>query len=242
VGNTGTADNGQVRVTAIEVVYTGNGTSFPQTEITTSISMAGTKSVYIGETVALEATSNVEGATITYESEDTNIATVSAAGVVTGVAEGTVKVYARIAAVPGEYTAAERYCTVTVSKKPEQSDNADVFIFSELGYANATDVTTVEGKNVTLLFAQGEGSNAPKYYDSGTAVRMYSKNTLNISSAKTIKKVEFTCVSGYGINDATTFSAGTCTDGVWEGSAKSIDILNGSSSQIRIVSIKVTYE
>ena len=242
VGNTGTADNGQVRVTAIEVVYTGNGTSFPQTEITTSISMAGTKSVYIGETVALEATSNVEGATITYESEDTNIATVSSTGVVTGVAEGTVKVYARIAAVPGEYTAAERYCTVTVSKKPEQSDYADVFIFSELGYANATDVTTVEGKNVTLLFAQGEGSNAPKYYDSGTAVRMYSKNTLNISSAKTIKKVEFSCVNNYGINDATTFSAGTCTDGVWEGSAKSIDILNGSSSQIRIVSIKVTYE
>ena len=245
VGNTGDSDNGQVRVTAVEVVYTGNGTTFPdtpQTEITTSISMPGNKSVYIGETVELGATSNVTSATITYESENPAIATVNASGVVTGVAEGTVKVYARIAAVPGEYTAAERYCNVTVSKKPEQSDNADLFIFSELGYANAADIAKVEGTNVTLLFAKGEGTNGPKYYDSGTAVRMYSKNTLNISSAKTIKKVEFSCVADYGINDATTFSAGSCTDGVWEGSSKSIDILNGSDKQIRIVSIKVTYE
>lgn len=246
VGNTGDADNGQVRITAIEVVYTGNGTTFPeipQTEITTTINMLGNKSVYVGETFELSATSNAEGATITYESEDPDIATVSATGVVTGVAEGTVKVYARIAAAPGQYTAAERYCNVTVSKKPEQSVNSDLFIFSELGYANAEDVTTVTGVNVSLLFAKGENTtNSPKYYDTGAAVRMYPKNTLNISSSKTIKKVEFTCVSGYGINSDTTFSTGTCTEGVWTGSAKSIDMVNGGSAQIRIVSLKVTYE
>ena len=245
VGNSGDGETGQVRISAIEVVYTGDGTTFPDnpsTEITTTITMAGSKSVYIGETVELGATSNVEGATITYESEDPAIATVNASGVVTGVAEGTVKVHARIAAVPGEYTAADRYCNVTVSKKPEQTDNADLFIFSELGFANGAEVTTVSGANVTLLFGKGEGSYDPKYYDSGTNVRMYSKNTLTISSAKTIKKVEFNCTSGYGINDATTFSTGTCTNDVWEGSAKSIEIVNGSASQIRFVSIKVTYE
>lgn len=246
VGNSNSGTNGQVRITAVEVVYTGNGTfpdtPEPPTEITTTITMASSKSVYIGETVELGATSNVEGATITYESEDPTIATVNASGVVTGVAEGTVKVHARIAAVPGEYTAADRYCNVTVSKKPEQTDNADLFIFSELGYANGAEVTTVSGANVTLLFGKGEGSYDPKYYDSGTNVRMYSKNTLTISSAKTIKKVEFNCTSGYSINDATTFSTGTCTNDVWEGSAKSIEIVNGSTSQIRFVSIKVTYE
>ena len=121
VGNSGEATNGQVKITAVEVVYTGNGTTFPDTpstEITTVITMAGNKTVYIGETVELNATSNVTGAPITYESEDPSIATVNASGVVTGVAEGEVKVYARVAAVEGEYTAAERYCVVTVSEKP----------------------------------------------------------------------------------------------------------------------------
>lgn len=246
VANSSTNTNGQVKITAIEVVYTGEGT-FPdepdQPSVTTTvISMVSSATVYIGETYTLNATSNVPEATITYESEDTGIATVDANGVVTGVAEGTVKVYARIAAVDGAYTAAERYCNVTVTEKPAQSDNSDLFIFSELNYANGAEVTTVTGKNVTLVFAKGEGTNAPKYYDNGTNVRMYSKNTLAVSSEKTITKIEFACTSGYGINDATTFSTGTCTEGVWQGSAKSIDILNGSSNQIRFTSIKVTYE
>lgn len=122
VGNSGSATNGQVRITAVEVVYTGDGTTFPDQpaqEITTTITMAGNQAIYVGETFALNATSNAKDAPITYESEDPTIASVDASGNVTGVAVGTVKVYARIAAVAGQYTAAERYCVVTVSEKPE---------------------------------------------------------------------------------------------------------------------------
>ena len=241
--------SGQIRITAVEVVYTGNGTTFPDepsqpTEIETKITMAGNATVYVGETVALNATSNVEGATITYESEDPTIASVSAAGVVTGVAEGTVKVYARIAGVEGQYTDAERYCNVTVSTKPVVTDGTEVFIFSELGYANQADVTTVNGDNVTLVFAKGEGTNAPKYYDAGTNVRVYKNNTLTVSSEKTITKIEFFCTNSYGIHNETTFSTGTCTDDVWTGSAKSVELVNATSgnTQIRFTSIKVTYE
>lgn len=239
-------DKGQIRVTAVEVVYTGDGTTFPDepTETETKITMAGNASVYVGETLALNATSNVEGATITYESENPAIATVSASGVVTGVAEGTVKVYARIAGVAGSYTSAERYCNVTVSTKPVETDGTEVFIFSELGYANQAEVTTVNGDNVTLVFAQGEGANAPKYYDAGTNVRMYKNNTLTVSSEKTITKIEFFCTNNYGIHNETTFSTGTCTDNVWTGSAKSVELVNATtgSTQIRFTSIKVTYE
>ena len=241
--------SGQIRITAVEVVYTGNGTTFPDepsqpTEIETKITMAGNATVYVGETVALNATSNVEGATITYESEDPTIASVSAAGVVTGVAEGTVKVYARIAGVEGQYTDAERYCNVTVSTKPVVTDGTEVFIFSELGYANQADVTTVNGSNVSLVFAKGEGSNAPKYYTSGTNVRMYKNNTLTVSSEKTITKIEFFCTSGYDVHSETTFSTGTCSDNVWTGNAKSVEMVNATSgsTQIRFTSIKVTYE
>ncbi|MBR6864841.1 MAG: Ig-like domain-containing protein [Bacteroidales bacterium] len=122
VGNSGSATNGQVRITAVEVVYTGDGTTFPDQpaqEITTTITMAGNQAIYVGETFALNATSNAKDAPITYESEDPTIASVDASGNVTGVAVGTVKVYAHIAAVAGQYTAAERYCVVTVSEKPE---------------------------------------------------------------------------------------------------------------------------
>ena len=248
VGNTGEATNGQVKITAVEVKYTGEGT-FPAdpvepTVITTVITMPGNQNVYVGETIELNATSNVEGATITYESEDPTIASVSTAGVVTGVAEGTVKVYARIAGVEGQYTDAERYCNVTVSTKPVETDGTEVFIFSELGYANQADVTTVNGSNVSLVFAKGEGSNAPKYYTSGTNVRMYKNNTLTVSSEKTITKIEFFCSSGYDVHSETTFSTGTCSDNVWTGNAKSVEMVNATSgsTQIRFTSIKVTYE
>ena len=250
VGNKTDATNGQVKITAVEVKYTGDGTTFPDnpdpqpTEIETKITMPNNANVYVGETIALNATSNVEGATITYESEDPAIATVNASGVVTGVAEGSVKVWARIAGVAGSYTSAEHYCTVTVATKPVQTDGTEVFIFSELGYANQADVTTVKGNNVTLVFDKGEGTNAPKYYTNGTNVRMYKNNTLTVSSEKTITKIEFFCTDGYGIHNEATFSTGTCSNDVWEGSAKSVELVNATSgtTQIRFTSIKVTYE
>lgn len=249
VGHSSGDKNGQVRIAEVEIVYTGDGTNFPDNPVTptvteTSISMASTKNVYVGETVALNATSNVPGAPFTYESEDTAIATVDANGIVTGVAEGSVKVWARISAVEGQYTAAERYTTVEVSTKPVETDGTEVFIFSELGYTNGADVTTVNGKNVTLVFAKGEGSNAPKYYDAGTNVRMYKNNTLTVSSEKTITKIEFFCPNENPVHSETTFSTGACSENVWTGSAKSVEMVNATSAsaQIRFTSIKVTFE
>jgi hypothetical protein len=116
--------NGQIKITAVEIVYTGSGTLQPEAEqeIQTSISLKSSATVYIGETLELNATSNASEATITYESEDESIATVSSSGVVTGVAEGVVKIYARIAGVDGKYTSDEKYCNVTVTEKPSQTD------------------------------------------------------------------------------------------------------------------------
>lgn len=241
VGNTGDGDSGQVRITAVEVVYTGSGTTFPAIETTTTITMASSLTLYVGETGSLNATSNVD-AKITYESEDPSIATVDASGTVTGVAEGTVKVYARITGVSGKYTDAERYCNVTVSTKPEETEGTEVIIFSELNYANDTEVVSIQGENFSMAFSKGEGRNAPKYYDNGKNVRIYNLNTVTFTSKKAITKIEFYCTSGYDVNAETTFSAGSCTNNVWEGSAKSITMLNGSSSQIRLTGIKVTFE
>ena len=82
-----------------------NGEDDPST--VNSITMDATKSVEVGKTVALNATTNPAGATITWDSANPNVATVSSSGVVTGVAVGT----AIITATAGTKTAT---CTVTV--------------------------------------------------------------------------------------------------------------------------------
>jgi DNA/RNA endonuclease YhcR with UshA esterase domain len=160
----GTADNGQVKVTAVKVVYTGSGEFDPlpdpePEETQTSITMAGSKNVYVGDTVELGATCNVAEATIVYQSEDTSIATVSDAGVVTGVAAGVVKVYARVTGVPGQYTDAERYCTVTVQEQPQQQEGE----WHEFGISNIQegDEFVIVGNGYALSSANGTSDNPP---------------------------------------------------------------------------------
>ena len=163
VGNSGSATNGQVRISAVEVVYTGDGTTFPDQpaqEITTTITMAGNQAVYVGESFSLNATSNVKDAPITYESEDPAIASVDANGTVTGVAVGSVKVYARIAAVAGQYTEAERYCVVTVSEKPEVVG----------GTWEAKDLSAIaDGTQFILVSTNAEGGSFAMGNDHGSS-------------------------------------------------------------------------
>ena len=77
------------------------------------ITVAETKSVAVGATVELGATTNSTGA-LSYVSSDEAIATVSAEGVVTGVAAGTAEITVSVAA-DGKYLAGEAKCTVTVT-------------------------------------------------------------------------------------------------------------------------------
>ena len=166
VSNSGNATNGQVRITDVEIVYSGSGTlePEPEEEITTSITIPSSLTVYIGKTESLDAKCNVSGATITYESEDPSIATVSSSGVVTGVAEGNVKIYARVAGVSGQYTDAERYCNVTVSEEPVSTDGtwvATAFAQIPDGAEFVFVSTNVEGASYAMSNDNGT-SSAPK--------------------------------------------------------------------------------
>ncbi len=232
--------NGQIKITAVEVVYTGDGT-FPAepdpqpTEVETKITMQSNASVYVGETIALNATSNVEDATITYESEDPSIATVTASGVVTGVAEGTVKVYARIAGVEGKYTDAEYYCNVTVSTKPVETDGTVVF-------------------DQTFLAANKNGEKAPisytnssTYTGSVTELRVYKNQEFVVSAAEGYKitSIKMTCTSGNGPSgwdtgapEGFTYSGSI---GTWTGSSSSVSF-KANKAQVRITELVVTYE
>ena len=116
-----------------------------------------------------------------------------------------------------------------------QTREAETFTFSGLGYENAADVTTVEGDNVTLTFAQGEGNNPPKYYTSGSAVRMYTNNTLEVALNDQTGDTRITAIN---FTFSGTYS-GSLTN--WTGSETSVSFTNTASGQARIQVIAVTF-
>ncbi len=126
----------------------------------------------------------------------------------------------------------------------------------DFGVANSTEMGTQTLSDGTkLVFDGGGNSNAPKYYNSGTNIRMYPKNTVTITASKNISKVVFNVDEYQGtICNASgniTASPGTIAlDGkvvtVSGISDKSTVITNtssatGAASQIRIISIEITY-
>jgi hypothetical protein len=118
---------------------------------------------------------------------------------------------------------------------------------SAQGWSDGANATTKTISTVTYTWAQNSGSNAPKYYNSGTAVRLYNQtsgtngNQVTISSSNTITGIVFTYVTDYAFLTNAP-SVGTLTAaGVWSGSATSITFKNKNNAQVRIQSIVVTY-
>ena len=114
--------------------------------------------------------------------------------------------------------------------------------FSQQGYTNGQEVSSVTENGVTATFDKGTNNNAPKYYDTGTAVRMYGSNSMTVSAdGKTIISIEFTFGSGDGTNpitaDVPTFETPT-----WTGEAGSVTFtIGGTSGARRIKAITVKY-
>ena len=138
------------------------------------------------------------------------------------------------------------------------SGNSITVTASAFGLENAYDLTTsgltlTDGTTVT--FEAGGNTNGPKYYTSGTAIRMYPKNTMKISSSKTIKSVVLNCVEASGTKcvadgkiDATPGSVAVdnLTVNVTSINSKETTITNsnpntGTVSQLRWSSMVITY-
>ncbi len=124
--------------------------------------------------------------------------------------------------------------------------------FSAMGYANAQDF---DGQSITvgdakLAFSKGSGSTTPKYYNTGTAMRLYGGNTLTISSNKTISKIVFTYGDDYqGTSYYPTADNSSVTPGSydysahsWTGSTKKVVLTRtATTGHFRIVSISISY-
>ena len=120
----------------------------------------------------------------------------------------------------------------------------ETITFSQQGYDNSEEITTVSGTNFTITFNIGtNNSNAPKYYNTGTAIRVYGGNYFTVSSStKTIENIALTFSSGEGSNAITT-DVGTYDNGTWKGSASSVKFtVGGTTGHRRIKAVAVTYK
>lgn len=121
------------------------------------------------------------------------------------------------------------------------SGDTETFDFSAQGYSNAEAVSSISGSMVSISFDKGTNSNAPKYYNTGNAIRLYGSNSMTVSaSEKTIVGITLTFASGEGTNEITT-NTGSYSDGSWTGSASSVTFtVGGTTGHRRIKSIAVT--
>ncbi len=174
----------------------------------------------------------VEGATVTWSSSNTNVATIDANGAVTLVAAGTTTITASYAGVTDQYQASSATYELTVT----DSSPTEILDYTSLNLANGADLGTQNATNFSAVAAKGSNSsNGPKYYTSDNTARFYAGNTLTISSTtnKKIAKIEF------NVNVNATVNTGSLTNNIWIGSATTVVF---TMPKVSIKTIKVTFE
>lgn len=117
---------------------------------------------------------------------------------------------------------------------------ADAYIsFPDQGWANQYDLDgqTVNADQVAITFSVGAGQTTPKYFTSGTSVRLYAGNTISfaVPDGGTITKIDME-LRDYSYNKADDDSGYTASSGTftadpydaytasWEGSAQNVTI------------------
>ncbi len=154
----------------------------------------------------------------------------------------------------GETTMTKTFDVLLEQQLPAGQAKAG-FVSSNLGLENAAVFASKTVKDVTFTASKGEGSNDPKYYNSGSALRIYGKNSFVISVPTGYKIVTVTITT---IDTGKLIKADNCTitgasAGETLGTANvvltadadvnTITLLNkNTSGNFQIASISVIYE
>lgn len=120
-------------------------------------------------------------------------------------------------------------------------------VWGEQGYDNAQDLATFTQDGITYSFSAGSNSNAPKYYTTGSAIRLYGGNsmTLSVAEGNLITAIDFTVGSGNPFNAASTANVGTLNaeNATWtstEGAQTVTITQGGTSGHVRIEKMVIT--
>ena len=119
---------------------------------------------------------------------------------------------------------------------------------SEHGFTNGQLVEEVSGTGCKVEFARGANDRGvlPRYYDNGTAVRVYFGNTMTVTANEAdakIVQINLIFGSGDGRNDIQVGDVGTYAEGVWEGNANSVTFsVGGKNGHRRIHQLQITYK
>lgn len=117
------------------------------------------------------------------------------------------------------------------------------WVAADQGYTNGQAISQVDfDENVYAIFDKGtNNNNAPKYYTSGTAIRCYGGNTIEIHSSYTMIEINLGFGSSDGSNEITA-DDGEYANGTWTGSSTMVTFtIGGTSGNRRISSIAITY-
>lgn len=120
--------------------------------------------------------------------------------------------------------------------------------FSQKNYSDASEVTSVTESDVTITFDKGTGNTPPKYYKSGTAVRVYSKGYFTVEVPNIYKITSITLTYGSSdtsskiTTDVGTFSTNSWTPKETDNAVNSVKFTVTGTGQRRIKAVTVTYE
>lgn len=122
---------------------------------------------------------------------------------------------------------------------------------TDLKYTNATELTSITVGDIVLTGDKGSNSNPPKYYTSGSALRMYPGNSMTVAAKKKIAKIVLTCVKGSVANNHVEAKPGSVTVAdpqvlIDKVDAETVVVTNadtstGTASQLRWTAIYVFY-
>ena len=198
--------------------------------------------VEIGDDFTAPTLVNPNNLTVTYSSDNTDVASVVAnTGVVTLVGgTGIANITATFAGDDNYEVGTATYSISVVD--PSAIPDPETIVFANLNLENGVQYSDpFNGGHFTISF--GDGGNDGKYYNTGSGIRTYANGKIYLSSTYDIVRVEFTFASGYAPSSGNySVNVGSLTAGelsVWTGSSKSI-VLTGTT-QWRLQSVKVYY-
>ena len=133
-------------------------------------------------TVRDDKDQTVVGATVTWSSSNSAVATVDDGGNVTLVSKGTTTITASYAGVKDEYKESYgEYVLTVVNNVPASQVTEETFVLAGQGYAYQEVVESLAGLAATLHFQKGSGTTDPAFYD--PSIRLYNGNNLAVQSS-----------------------------------------------------------